>query len=156
MPGSEINWTGTWNAETRPGTRGAYAEYFRLLVHQDPTWKFEDIRWPQDVLLSRKVWDPTFSANDPNMLPFASRRGKLILYAGWADGLNSPAQSLHYWARLEAKMGKPAVASFARLFMVPTGGHCGQGLLDQRKVDWLTALENWVEKGFRPIPSART
>ncbi len=45
--------------------------------------------------------------------------------------------------------GKAKVDDFMRFFMTPGVLHCigGQGT---SKVDWITALEKWVEKGVSP------
>jgi feruloyl esterase len=40
-------------------------------------------------------------------------------------------------------------SQFYRLFMVPGMGHCGGGP-GPNSADYLTALENWVEKGIAP------
>jgi feruloyl esterase len=154
MPGSEANWVTTWNAETRPGTKGAYADWWRLIIHQDPKWKLTNFNWPKDVNLSRELWDPVFGALEADLSEFKERGGKLIMHHGLADGLMPPGRSVAYWEQMESEMGPEVVNSFARLFLVPSGGHCRGGFLDESKTDWLTAMENWVEQGIAPDPGS--
>ena len=46
-------------------------------------------------------------------------------------------------------MQNPLVRLSARMFLLPGVGHCSGGLGPDR-ADWLTTLEQWVEKGVAP------
>jgi feruloyl esterase len=77
-----------------------------------------------------------------------AKGAKIIHYHGWADALVTPLYSKAYYDKvLVPKMGN--VDSFYRLFFVPGFSHC-QGGVGCGDIDWLTALENWVEKGMAP------
>jgi Tannase and feruloyl esterase len=56
--------------------------------------------------------------------------------------------SLDYHAAVQRKTGGDT-SDFHRLFMVPGMNHCGGGA-GPWQVDWLGALERWVERGEAP------
>jgi feruloyl esterase len=61
-----------------------------------------------------------------------------------------PAHTLDYWRRATTAIGGPAaLAEVARLYMVPGMLHCGGGP-GAAEIDFLTALERWVEDGAAP------
>ena len=79
----------------------------------------------------------------------------MIIYHGWADPLVTPFKTLDYFAQVTARLGKDSAKETVRLFLLPGYDHCGlqqnPGAGDSEKdIDWLTALENWVEKGVAP------
>jgi feruloyl esterase len=81
---------------------------------------------------------------------FRGRDGKLIIYHGWADESLMPAHTLAFWEEAGRRLGGPAgLASFARLYLLPGVMHCGGGP-GAGDVDYLTALEQWVEHGQAP------
>jgi feruloyl esterase len=102
----------------------------------------------------------TFNAVDPNLKPFATRGGKLIVYHGWSDAALPPQGAINYYKSVEETMepGKPPL--FMRLFMAPGMQHCGGGPGansfgqfapgTDADHDLNKALERWVEKGIAP------
>jgi feruloyl esterase len=87
---------------------------------------------------------------EPDLEAFARRDGKLILYHGWADENLQPAHTLVYWEdALRRNGGAAELGRFARLFLLPGVTHCGGGP-GAGDVDYLTALERWVEKDEAP------
>jgi feruloyl esterase len=86
----------------------------------------------------------------PDLRRFGALGGRLILYHGWADESLMPAHTLDYWRRLTDHMGGPAaLAEVARLYLLPGVLHCGGGP-GAAGIDFLTALERWVEGGVAP------
>jgi len=86
----------------------------------------------------------------PALGGFAAREGKLIVYHGWADESLQPAHTLAWWrAALRENGGAAALAKFARLFLLPGVAHCGGGA-GAGDVDYLTAIERWVEADEAP------
>jgi len=92
-------------------------------------------------------WTDALDATNPDLRAFRDRGGKLLQYHGWTDSAISPAFSLDYFAAVQGKVGD--TAGFYRLFMVPGLNHCAGGA-GPWQVDWLGALERWVEAGEAP------
>ena len=88
----------------------------------------------------------------PELTRFRALGGRLLLYHGWADESLMPAHTLDYWrdAQQRQRVGqRDGLSEFARLFMLPGMLHCGGGP-GATEVDYLTALERWVEAGEAP------
>jgi len=100
--------------------------------------------------LADKLDKDLIGATDPNLKEFFSHGGKLIIYHGWNDQLITAHNSIDYYNSVAAKMGGPNKidASF-RLFMAPGMNHCSGGDGPSR-IDPVSALEQWVEKGTAP------
>lgn len=89
-------------------------------------------------------------AGNPDLRRFRDRGGKLILWHGWDDSETAPGASADYYDTATNTMGGPtAIQEFFRLFMLPGMAHCRRGPGGDA-VDWITYLENWVEKGQAP------
>ncbi len=87
---------------------------------------------------------------EPALERFSARDGKLIIYHGWADESLQPAHTLDYWQKaVRDNGGAEGLARFARLFMLPGVQHCGGGP-GAGDVDYLAALERWVENNQAP------
>ena len=146
-------------------------QFFRYLVHDDPTWNLGrfDRQRDGDLARQRRIGNQTLSqvldATDPDLTRFERRRGKLLMYFGSADDLISPQAGVDYYERVVAQMGGiERTQAFFRLFMVPGMGHCqggasphafGQayvapGMRDDPEHDIRRALEAWVEQGKVP------
>jgi feruloyl esterase len=85
----------------------------------------------------------------PELARFRTLGGRLILYHGAMDESLMPAHTLAYWQAAEQRFGAEPLADFARFFLVPGMRHCGGGP-GATEVDWLTALERWVEQDEPP------
>jgi feruloyl esterase len=86
----------------------------------------------------------------PELKRFSDLGGRLIIYHGWADESLMPAHTLDYWHEAGKRLGSDsALGEFARLFMVPGMQHCGGGP-GAADIDFLTALERWVEADEAP------
>lgn len=105
-------------------------------------------------------------ATNPDLSAFYKRGGKMIITIGLMDNLASDGAQLDYYQSLLDKMGRNRVDEFARLFVVPHGGHglSGRGYafngdgkpVQPRKIaapnanDNLDLLVSWVEKKQAP------
>ncbi len=90
------------------------------------------------------------NATDPNMKPFFSHGGKLLLYHGWSDPNVPTLNTIKYYKSVVEAMGGAANASKSvRLFLEPGMGHCGGGE-GPNVFDKVAALEQWVEHGKAP------
>jgi feruloyl esterase len=131
---------------------GPISDLYRYLIFlPDPgpgptAREFDFDRDPQRLALMESL----YNAQNPDLARFAARGGRLILYQGWDDIEVPPALVLDYFQRLRATMGGAVpTARVARLFMLPGVAHCRRGP-GADTVDWLTLLENWVERGEAP------
>jgi len=139
-PGSEEQWPVVIMSDWTVGTDNF------ALAHDDPNWdpySFDPVK----DFAAAKAWDVGIAATNADISAFQARGGKLLQYHGWADGLIAPESSIDYHESVVAQQGGLAQASdFHRLFMVPAMGHCGGAY----GIDWIGALERWVEQGQAP------
>ena len=84
---------------------------------------------------------------DPNLAAFKSHGGKLIQYHGWNDPAIPPRSSIVYYEDVRKKMGDPS--DFYRMYLVPGMLHCAGGV-GPSNVDWVAALDAWVNAGKAP------
>ncbi len=103
---------------------------------------------PDDVAKVRSSWMAgVYEAANPDISAFVGHGGKLILYHGFSDPGPGPRGTIDYF---EAAMKKtPRAGDAMRLLIEPGMGHC-RGGDGPDQVQWLSALENWIEKGMAP------
>jgi feruloyl esterase len=151
MPGSEDNWLGY---VTPPGGRaGAWRSGVDttryIMTDWGPGWDYPDFDFDRDAPRLAEM-DSLYAASNPDLRDFEARGGKLIIYHGWNDPAVAPLGSIDYYQAVQRAMGGADSAKrFARLFMVPGMNHCfsGDGAF---AVDWISALEAWVERDQPP------
>ena len=100
-----------------------------------------------------------FNAVDPDLSSFRKHRGKVIMYHGWADPGVNPTKTIKYRDDVIQALGDKLHLSkdkatqttdkFLKLYMIPGMGHCSGGVGNER-VDYLSALVEWVEHGVEP------
>jgi feruloyl esterase len=125
---------------------GFGTEFFKYFVFSDPAWdysRYDLSSWERDTRLVGTV----LNADNPDLGPFAARRGKLLLWHGWSDAALNAVETIGYYDRVLARA--PALRDAARLFMMPGVQHCGGGS-GPGTVDWLHAIGDWVERGQAP------
>ncbi|MGA2882669.1 MAG: tannase/feruloyl esterase family alpha/beta hydrolase [Bryobacteraceae bacterium] len=150
--GSELGWA----TLSGPKPMALAAETYQYLVFKDPNWDYLKFEPARDIATADQVIGPTMNSIDPNLKPFFSHGGKLLMYHGWADPGIAPENSVNYFTSVEDTVGGRLKASNSiRLFMVPGMGHCrgGDGTDDFDKIGTLAA---WVESNKAPdhIPAA--
>jgi hypothetical protein len=143
---------GTWDLWIvgPKGQHGWFAKaFFKDMVFSDPNWDLKSFDFDRDVARADRDLGPIINADKPDLSAFRARGGKLILYHGWADAAIPPQATINYYKAVQAKLGVKSTASFVRLFMVPSMGHCliGPG---PNTFDALTALDQWAEHGAAP------
>ena len=148
QPGSWSTWLLGPSAQDRPRGLGYYFAlgFFGAFVRQDPNFRLADLT-EADILKGERQLAPILDAVATDLSTFKAHGGKIIQFHGWNDPAISPLFSLDYYSAVRAKMG--SVDDFYRLFMVPGMLHC-QGGAAPDQVDWLGALEAWVEHGKPP------
>ena len=101
---------------------------------------------PARLDLTGTLYNPV----NPDLSRFQKAGGKLILFTGWHDNNIPPEASMAYYeAAMRANGGEQATQQFFRFFMPPAVNHC-RGGDGGGEIDWITALENWVENGQAP------
>ena len=103
-------------------------------------------------------------ATHPDLTSFYKQGGKLIVTVGTNDSLASPGAQLDYDQSVIDRMGRDAVDRFARLWVMPQGGHGLSGNaynvngLGQPQptttipntIDRVGMMVDWVENGAAP------
>jgi hypothetical protein len=103
-------------------------------------------------------------STDPDLSQFSARGSKLIVAVGTDDTTASSGEQQNYYQTVLDTMGREAVDEFARLWVIPQGGHGLSGRsapIDGRgettesiqvpnSADRFAMLRNWVENGVAP------
>jgi feruloyl esterase len=94
-------------------------------------------------------------ATDPDLTAFRDRKGRMLMYFGWADQSLNAQMGVDYYESVVQKMGDGTPAFF-RLFMQPGVFHCGGGP-GPGSFEPLLDVVTWVEKSQPPdrITAAR-
>ncbi len=152
-PGSEMGWTGL----AGPQPMAIPVDTFKYMVHNDPNWDWKTIDFDKDVAATEKLFAPIIDAVNPNLTPFFSHGGKLLLYHGWNDQLIAPRNSIQYFDSVRYTLGTAKTLDGMRLYMVPGMAHCNGGD-GTGTFDVVANLERWVEQGQAPdtIVASRT
>lgn len=87
--------------------------------------------------------------NNPDLSDFQRRGGKLIVYQGLNDLVDAPPLVDYVEKATRVAGGKAAADEFLRLYLIPGMDHC-RGGVGVDTVDWISAMENWVEKNEAP------
>jgi feruloyl esterase len=118
------------------------AKYF---IFGDSTWDYS--HYKGSLIKDTKRWVAMLDADNPDLSGFAKRKGKLILWHGWADPALNPLATIEYYQQVLAR--DPSAKEYVRLFMAPGVLHCGGGP-GPSGAPWLRAVSDWVEKGQAP------
>ena len=147
-PGAEAV-GGTWNLWlTGPEAQhGRFAtQYFRHLIHDDPSWMLDDFDLVRDHAAARER-RPELDADSTDLSAFFARGGKLLMYHGWADAAIPPGSTIEYYAALQRDQRRAGAQ--ARLFLAPGMSHCLMGP-GPNVFDALGTLDRWAEGGAAP------
>lgn len=87
--------------------------------------KVNSLDYVEDAQYSKRRQEIStwLDATNPDLSAFYKRGGKIIITSGLMDNLASDGAQLDYYQSLIDKMGRTKVDEFARLFVVPHGGH---------------------------------
>jgi feruloyl esterase len=149
----EAGW-GRWMAgskdATAPGVPSLFygfgVGFMRYFVYQDANWDYRKMDLA-NVEKRGELIQRTVSPNNPDLSPFRSAGGKLLIFHGWSDSALSPLTSTNYVEKVY-KLDATATSD-VRLFMLPGVLHCGGGP-GPSKVDYLAALDSWVSSKTPP------
>jgi feruloyl esterase len=111
---------------------------------------------------TRQRLNPIINSDNPDLRAARQLGKKIIQFHGWADPNIPPQYSLAYFAAVQKSL-KRDTSDFYRLFMAPGMRHCNGGvgpafvggigdepLPADPEHDWISALEQWVERGVAP------
>lgn len=121
-------------------------QVFKYFVFNRPDWDYSTYdfaNFQRDTRLAASF----LNAANPNLDALKARRGKLILWHGWADPALPAQATAEYYRQVQAH--DPNAGDYCRLFMVPGCLHCGGGP-GATDVDWLSVIVDWVEHGKAP------
>jgi hypothetical protein len=121
-------------------------ELFKYMVFANPGWDYTTYdlaNWARDT----KAIAPILNADNPDLSALRARGGKLIIWHGWADPALNALSTVNYYTRVRQR--DRTSGTFTRLYLLPGVEHCNGGPGPAR-VDWLTAITDWVEKGKAP------
>jgi feruloyl esterase len=121
-------------------------EIFKYLVFNNPDWNYSTYDFSHfagDTRLAATY----LNATNANLDGLKARKGKLIIWHGWADPALPAQATVDYYRRVQAH--DPNADAYCRLFMVPGCFHCGGGP-GASDVNWLSIIGEWVEHGQAP------
>jgi feruloyl esterase len=121
-------------------------QMFKYLIFNDPNWNYatyDFANYEQDGRLAASY----LNATNPDLSGLKARKGKLIIWHGWADTALPAQGTIDYYRQVLARDAQ--ASDYCRLFMVPGCLHCGGGP-GAAEVDWLAVMVDWVEKGKAP------
>jgi feruloyl esterase len=133
-----------------------FFEWLKYFIVMNPDWDKSNLTIKQFELFwnqSMEQYSEVFRADNPNLEPFRSHGGKLLIIHGLADQLIPYQGSVTYYESVLKQMGgAKSTSDFIRLFLVPGVDHSlnGAGL---KPVGEFDSLVSWVEKGNsrRPV-----
>ncbi|MBI3949855.1 MAG: tannase/feruloyl esterase family alpha/beta hydrolase [Acidobacteria bacterium] len=154
MVGSELNWVPDYIGEE--GKPPVYLSFIGDLLRymafsEDPGPSYDPRSFNFDTDPARLgAMESIYNGTNPDLRKFKARGGKIIGYHGWMDQSVIPGNYLDYYELTARAMGgMDALPSFFRLFMIPGMNHC-RGGPGADTIDYLTYIEDWVEKGKAP------
>jgi Tannase and feruloyl esterase len=125
---------------------GFGTQIFKYLIFNDPDWDYSTYdysNFKKDTRLAASF----LNATNADLAGLKARKGKLILWHGWADPALPAQATIDYYRKVQAL--DPKAAEYCRLFMVPGCLHCGGGP-GASEVDWRALIVDWVEHGNAP------
>ncbi|HEV7927632.1 MAG TPA: tannase/feruloyl esterase family alpha/beta hydrolase [Verrucomicrobiae bacterium] len=121
-------------------------QIFKYLVFNNPDWNYSTYDF-SNFATDTRLAASYLNATNVDLSGFEQRKGKLIMWHGWADPALPPQATVDYYRQVQTR--DPNASEYCRLFMVPGCLHCGGGP-GASDVDWLAVIGDWVERGIAP------
>lgn len=121
-------------------------QIYKYLIFDDPDWdylSYDFSAWADDTRSAAEL----LNATDTDLTAFKVAGGKIIYWTGWSDLALTPLGTIEYFE--DVQKDTEGAEDFTRLFMLPGVVHCAGGPGPDH-VDWLTAIQEWVEEGVAP------
>lgn len=167
LPGAEVGGGGWGLWITGPAPAKSLMAFFGIgyysnMVYEKTDWSYKSFAMDGGIQTAKEKTGAALDAVNPDLGPFRSRGGKLILYHGWNDPAIPAMNTINYYEEVVAKLGRENTDAFTRLYMVPGMQHCGGGPgadsfgtsgswpAKDPQHNIRLALEMWVEKGTAP------
>ena len=153
MPwGSEEQWAGLFVSPDGMQRNLAGLSVTGYLAFDDPPGpRYQPADFDYDRDPARlKLTGALYNVLNPDLSDFRKAGGKLIVFHGANDNTVPVGASMSYYeTAMKTNGGLAETRAFFRFFMLPAVNHCrgGEG---GSEVDWITALENWVENEQPP------
>ena len=151
-PGGWQGWItgGMQDGRDAPNLHYAFGtQMHKYIIFDNPqfdysTFAFDNYKtWKEQTHRTAKL----LNATDPDLSGFRTAGGKLILWTGWSDAAIPATGTIRYYKGVAAN--DDLVDEYLRMFMLPGVLHCGGGPGPNR-VDWIDAIQTWVEEGQAP------
>ena len=114
-----------------------------------PGYRISDFNYDRDPPRLREA-SRIYNPDDPDLSRFHAAHGKLILFHGMNDNNIPVEESIDYYRKAQqANGGAAPTARFFRLFTPAGMNHC-RGGDGGGEVDWISAIEDWVERDRPP------
>lgn len=148
MPGTGPGSEPLWGAYASPAF-SIGTSFFKNAVINDPEWDPATFDVDRDVARAMVADNGEHDAMNPDISLFLERGGKMITYHGTTDGLIPFGNSVNYFQSMVDSIGEDAVKESVRYYQVPGMDHCSGGE-GAHAIDWLSAMEGWVENSAAP------
>lgn len=152
--GSELEWPGVFLPKDDQHAQivgsQIYANGARELIFDEATPPtVDEFQFTEAFFSKLRVRHALNDATNPDLSAFKAAGGKLILWHGWQDQHISPINTIAYREAVQRTLGDVAMKGFMRTYMAPGVGHCSGGE-GPWKMDFVSAMVNWVEQGRAP------
>ena len=121
----------------------------KYIIFDDPEFDYagfdfsDHSRWREQTRRTAKL----LNATDTDLSGFRTAGGRLILWTGWSDPAIPASGTIQYYEGVAA--GDEDVDELVRMFMLPGVLHCAGGP-GPDLVDWIAAIQAWVEEDRAP------
>jgi feruloyl esterase len=119
----------------------------RYFIAQDPN--FQTYNFDPNLYKSRLQYlSSILDSINPDISAFIAKGGKLLMKENTADYHRSCFLGINYYKSLLDRYGQHVLENFVRLYVAVGANHFGQFAPSQ--ADYISLLEDWVEKGHEP------
>ena len=150
-PGGEAQRSGwdLWITEPTAQHPDFARSFFANFVFDNADWTLSQFDFAESFDIAQARMAEITDSDNPNMAAFKASGGKLLMYHGWNDAALPAEGTIRYFDQVREVMGSEEVDAFARLYMVPSMGHCFGGP-GPNAFDSLGELDKWVEGAPAP------